>query len=472
MIEYNTRLNNFFGVTLRSLQKQVSAAVKQESRFSISCSGKFHEIHPVCLLCGSMAVVDNGNEKCKSKVIRELGLVIKRGKCKCKRCGNTWTTHYEEAEFFVQQYKRLIRTTVFHLCTCDLSLDAIAEHVLTVFGKQISHEWVRQIYISCAKEIEQKKVLRSSGIFDYDEQYLKLSGKSRVRVVVIDAVSRKVIFDETAENDQIETLKDKLRMRMLPYRKEVFIVDMAKGYPKMLKELFPDAKIQWCIFHLNQRIVDEDCRSLKKLNQYGKNVLPVLQEYNLYLLLNIFFNHDVEIRFLKRQLEKLDNHGEMLKGCGCYDESMQIISAYEMRLLSEFYEFRKSLKKNRRKHDKYLLRRDKEETTAILQKLEKEISFFPKELQKRIRKIIKDIDKFTVFQDDPRVPPTNNNIEQYYSATLQKTEKKRFRSEDSINTKLKIVREKWNQTMEKLNFNFIGFLQLFAKLHCFFGNQT
>ena len=146
-----------------------------------------------------------------------------------------------------------------------------------------------------------------------------------------------------------------------------------------------------------------------------------------------------------------------------------LISFYEMRLISEFAEFRNGLKKNRRKHVRYLLRNSKAETLNILAKLEREISFFPKKVKKRIKMIIKNIDHLTLFQDNPLVSPTNNVLEQYYSATLQKTEKKKFRCNESLHLKLKIVRERWNKTIGDLSFNFLGFLQLFAKIHYFFG---
>ena len=141
-----------------------------------------------------------------------------------------------------------------------------------------------------------------------------------------------------------------------------------------------------------------------------------------------------------------------------------------MKLISEFSEFRKSLKKHRRKYkNKYLLRRIKQESLEILKKLVREISFFPKQVQKRIKRIRKNLDKLTLFQENPLIPPTNNTIEQYYSATLQKTKKKKFRCKESLHLKLKITREKWNQTLENLKFNFLEFLQLFAKIHYFFG---
>ena len=468
MIEYNSRLNNFFGVRVVPLLMQITAPIKQEKNFSIDLSGKFYELSPICEKCGCTYIDHNGNDLYKSRLLRELGIVIKRGKFVCKKCGHTWTTRCKDVELFVQQYKEIVRIEIFNLCTFDVSLDNITAHIHKMFDKKISHEWVRQIYLESARKIQETKVLSSSGIFNYDEQHPKVNGKTCFRVVVIDAVTKDVIFDETVEDKKIETLKDKLNIKLIPYKKEAFIVDLAMGYPQMLKDLFPDVKVQWCIFHLNQLVVG-DFEKEKKLNRYGKKVLPLQQMYNLYKVLNIFFEHSVECSFLKRQLNKLTNRREMLKGCSCYESDKEIIPGYEMRLISEFLEFRKSLKKHRRKYPyKYLIRRNKAETINVLEELKNEIGLYPKQVQKRIKKIIENLDKLTVFQGNPLVPPTNNNIEQYYSATLQKTEKKRFRCKESLFLKLKIVREEWNGNIGNLRFQFMNFLQLCAKIFYLF----
>ena len=50
-----------------------------------------------------------------------------------------------------------------------------------------------------------------------------------------------------------------------------------------------------------------------------------------------------------------------------------------MRLIFDFFEFRKGLKRYRRKHPyKYLIRKDKAETLMELGKLKQEIRTFPK----------------------------------------------------------------------------------------------
>ena len=92
------------------------------------------------------------------------------------------------------------------------------------------------------------------------------------------------------------------------------------------------------------------------------------------LLEDIFFNHEKEIAFLKKQLKKLDK----IKSEG-----------YEKQLLKEFYEFRDSLKKNRRrKNGSRLKRRTKSRTLRLLSRIENESFLYPKKLKKRILQIL------------------------------------------------------------------------------------
>ena len=162
MINYNSSLNNFFGTTFAQSQTQVNANISSEKKFSITRSGKFHEIDPVCPDCGFMSIVHNGNDMCKSRIIKELGLCIKKGKFKCKRCRRTWTTNYKDAKLFVKQYKQLITAEVFSLCCNNISLDKITEHISIIFGRKISYEWARQLYLNAARIMGQKKALSTS----------------------------------------------------------------------------------------------------------------------------------------------------------------------------------------------------------------------------------------------------------------------------------------------------------------------
>ena len=53
-------------------------------------------------------------------------------------------------------------------------------------------------------------------------------------------------------------------------------------------------------------------------------------------------------------------------------------------------------------------------------------------------------EKFTLFQHDSRVQPTSNGIEQYFAATLAKTDKKDFRSKEAVSRELAACQAEWN----------------------------
>lgn len=442
MLEYELKLNNFSYPGTVVIQQSKS---NSESRFYITPQNKFKQTEPICTRCNRKAI-DNGYYKNRTKLVNELGLEIKYGQYECE-CGNRWSVRCEEVDEFVARYKNIIKQLVFNLCGFGLSLDKISETVLLTFSKNISKEWIRQLFLKAASNIRQLKVTKTSGIFHYDEQVVWINGKKFFRFVIKDAVLKNVILDKKFDNLEKETVKEAIRIALAHYNVSVFITDMDLKYPDILNELYPDSKHQLCIFHLNKLILKEFIDSL------GKKI-PLGQLYNMYSLFNLFFNHDKEINFLKKQLKKLSKV-----------ESKE----YEKQLINEFYKYRDSLKRNRRrKMGSKLKKRTKNQTLKLLSKIENEAFLYPKKLKKRIKLIRKNLDKFAVFQDNPLVPPTNNNVEHYYSSTLQKTDKKRFRSDSWLNAKLELFKARENG----LRFgvvNFFEFLVLCGKIFMLFS---
>ncbi|MEK7226839.1 MAG: hypothetical protein AAB221_14300, partial [Bacteroidota bacterium] len=359
VIEHEARLNNFCGAIVAPLQTQKDLVSRDKRRFYISTEGVIQEIGLCCPKCASRRILENGTQLNKNKLFKKLKLKISFQKYACKNCNHTWTLQFSNIRNIIRAYKLLVEQTVFYWCANGATLEPITKYIIDVFGCTISKEWVRQLYIKSAGEIEKKLILETSGIFNYDEQVVHINGVEGFRVVVIDAVSKDCIFDEWVENKKIETLKDKLRMKMLPYKKTAFVVDLARGYPAMLKEIFPNAKVQWCIFHLNKHIV-EDFEDYEEYACNKHKMLPLLQLYNMYLMLNIFFDHDAEVQNLKQKLKRLQEHKEILPKGHKLDETA--IGSYELSLIKDFVEFRKGLKKHRRKYAyEYLLRKDKDE---------------------------------------------------------------------------------------------------------------
>lgn len=285
MIE--TNLNNFF-----VFQAQEFGFGENSKDFILTANNIFRQLYRRCS-CGSNKVIHNGYKSDERIIIKELGLVIKRGQCVCRACGATWIIRPEEVDIWVKTLKQIINNEIISLVANKLSFEKTAKHIKNIYGKDISIEWIRQLYDRAIKKLRRNKPKTVSGYFNYDEQHIKENGEEVVRITIIDAIKKDVILDKKAEE--------------------------------------------------------------------------------------------------------------------------------------------------------------------LLEEVKAMINLYPKKLVNRIRKIIEHWDKFSLGLRDIKVPLTNNNIEQYYSATLHQVEKRRFRSEEAIETRLKVSVLKNNKRKLFNKVNFMGF---------------
>ena len=141
----------------------------------------------------------------------------------------------------------------------------------------------------------------------------------------------------------------------------------------------------------------------------------------------------------------------------------------DVELQKKLMELKNERKKKRRRkdyvheHKKHTLNKAKKKFDSV--KMLR--SYYPKELQKWIDKIEEDWEHYTLFLVDRNVPPTSNGIEQYFSSTLQRSEKKKFRNLGSLNEFLKIQRIKQSGVLlsliSVLGLNFIEIIGLFLE---------
>lgn len=449
-----TNLNNFFYFAGNNF------GFGQNSDLIITADNKIRQVSRRCPKCGK-TIVYNGSKKNETKLVRELGLIIKHGQHYCGHCGYRWSIRSEDVDFWIKQQKQIIKNAVTVLCSKKVSLYDVVDVIKKIFCEGISHEWVRQLYIRALKKLRIRRSKKFSGIYHYDEQFLKVNGKKVARITILDAVTRIIILDEKFDAASEKNIIKALRKALKPSEVKVFILDMGTKYPEYLEKAYSkDVKIQWCIFHLYKLI------SKEFQDEFGKK-LSLYQEYNKMTLFNIFFNHDKELLFLKKQLKKLEKRKELLKGVKGKEK---MLFEYEKELRKEYKKYCKSLKKyRRRKHSIKLKRRRIDKAKQLFAQVKSLINFYPKKIQERIKKINENWDKFILGLTNPKIPLTNNNLEQYYSASLQKTEKKKFRSEQSIELKLKVdrIRNYGRELIKKVNF--FEFLQLTAKIMFLFS---
>ena len=426
-------------------------------RFLITSQGKYMQLNPQCPHCGSRHVVHDGYYHCEAKLVENLGLEIKHGHYLCKACGRTFSTRFEGLQDFLQDFKLFLQETILTLFQGGMSFGGVAEYVREQMQMQLDDDTARAYYTELAQEYKNRKVLTSSGIFNVDCQFLKMNGEQMARLTIIDAVSKKCIGDVTIPAETNQEVMDRLRIHLLPYVVRGFVADGKNGLVEALKEEF-GVPVQRCLFHVQMNILED------YLKEYGKK-FSLLQTRNMYLELTILMNHDVEVHFLNRQLKTLD---EFSTNLWCPNRVLRerSLAAEEKRLLKEFYDFRESLKKYRRKNIPYLIPRTEEE---MRQKMEEARLFLvEKHEKKRLTMLEKNWESLTAFLHMEGLPPTNNGVEQYYADTLTKTDKKRFRSLEAIRTRIAACRAQWNGWITP-SVTLLDILRQFGTLFYLFG---
>ncbi|MBU4607932.1 MAG: ISNCY family transposase, partial [Euryarchaeota archaeon] len=106
--------------------------------------------------------------------------------------------------------------------------------------------------------------------------------------------------------------------------------------------------------------------------------------------------------------------------------------------MKSFKKFVHKRKKERRRKDETLPQRPYFEALETFTKLMDEINSFNKPIQKRLRKIEKHWEKFTIFYFVEGAPATNNLLENYYSTSLKTHRKKQLRTDRGITNHMKL----------------------------------
>ncbi|GBE54884.1 hypothetical protein BMS3Bbin15_01048 [archaeon BMS3Bbin15] len=153
----------------------------------------------------------------------------------------------------------------------------------------------------------------------------------------------------------------------------------------------------------------------------------------MYRLLNIFYNRDQELEVLgalaEKEKEKTQGDEEEYKAWLTKARSIFRAVVYEIKL-------------KRRRGKRNLEQRPYLEAVEIFKGLMDEIESFDTKVQKRLRKIEKNWDRFTAFYFVPGAPATNNPIENYYSTSLKTHRKRQFRSDEGIENQMKLSQMK------------------------------
>ena len=134
---------------------------------------------------------------------------------------------------------------------------------------------------------------------------------------------------------------------------------------------------QKCLLHLNKLVVKD----------FGKTK-SLLNEYNKYKILNIFYNRRQEIKFLEKLLKKQD------KKSFADDKDKRKWVAEKMH---DFREYVKKLENERRRDKKNLTQRPLWKAKKLFNELWQQRQMLPKKAKERLKMIKKNRKFFTEF---------------------------------------------------------------------------
>lgn len=260
-------------------------------------------------------------------------------------------------------------------------------------------------------------------IVHYDEQHPKKGRAQKYRLTLLDGVTGRVIAEELLNKKDPGTIKAFLGRHLDPNKPTFVVTDLYPSYPEVFEEFFGENLIhQLCLLHLNKRIVPD----------FPKK--PSIEQLRImYRMLNIFYNRGQELDVLEAMAGK-----EQEKQQGDEGE----YKAWLKRARGVFRGFVYELKLNRRQEQKRLEQRPYLEAVAIFKGLMDEIGSFDGKVQKRLRKIEKNWDRFTAFYFVEGAPATNNQVENYYSTSLKTHRKRQFRTDEGIENQMKLSQMK------------------------------
>jgi len=402
MISISTTLNNFDYIhQLESLFDGSSNSYYYSEKGILRYSE-----NQICVECGTVMNQNGYNIVTK----RSIGS-IKVGKYLCPLCG---AVHHTNIDFWNEQLGQ-ISEIIGELIMCLKNGGCSNRRISKVFNffipfkKSSIFTQFNDIveFTEHTPPISQGNVI----ILNFDEQYLKICGKWRYRLTLLNYETGVPIAEKVVKELTNEIISDFIESSFDPnqYEKIFVVTDLKPGYKEIFKNLFGDKLIhQYCLFHLYQLI----CKEFSKSCTFSE----LLWQYKL---MNIFYDYDMEIELIIKMVQ------EEKSICNMNQKELKSWTKIKKgELYAEFSNFRNQLREPIDAYSKML-------------EVYEEYDEMPTNIQKRIQMIDESILNFLAYRSVPGAPSTNNAIEGYFSHTTNPILKKQMKTIEGAENSIK-----------------------------------
>ena len=360
--------------------------------FNVDENGVFSYSDPFCKHCHSHKVTKHGYNS--RNLINEDGehVIVKVQRYYCPVCGKYSQTEFKGeyenyCNFSNETKKRSIKVREISW----YPFRKLKELYKFFCGIEISHETVRKAQIVTNNLYYLNEEIQPSGFYGYDVQWEHLDDGFHYRHLLFDLVNNAPVAELLAPDEELKTTYDFINKSLKPIERTGIVTDLKPGYDTVMQKL--GFKHQYCTYHLRLAV--------------NQRIKKYLKEKDLELRLNTLKEHE---RISKSKLDELvENKIKELKS---------EINIYKQLIFELF---------NQQTYDKAL---------NYMDMLKQEFINFPEILQKFLEKnLFPEYKKYIWFlkkEYKGKLTRTDNDSEMYFHATLPKSEKKRFRTEQGI----------------------------------------
>jgi len=404
MTEIHTTINTFANaVSLLSI-------FPASDRYEFTSKKVFRLKDWIPCACGKH-MVHNGYNYARKKGFGK----VRMGKQRCLRCG---AEHQEDKSFWkglLTKWEETVMSLLMVLRDSHVgwaAISTIMNFILPCSKDKARYLFNRRIELF---EYPQQNYL----IVNYDEQHPKRGRTQKFRLTLLNHETRIPLAEGLFDSKDETVIEAFLREHLDVDKEIVLITDCDRRYPAIFKRIWGNKVIhQKCLLHLNKLVVKE----------FGKNT-TLEDEYNKYLILDIFYNRRKELKFLERKLKK-----QSRKHFASAKEQWDWVKK-QKRL---FRDYVRKLENQRRRDGKNLPQRPLWKAQQLFDRLWQQQQLFPRAAQARLQMIKEEWQALTAFYHIKGCPATNNALENYYSTSLKTHRKKQLRTDQGIINHMKL----------------------------------
>jgi len=386
----------------------------------------FFEENSVCPLCNSRS---NNNGRRIRYINRNKPVKIQKYVCSNVSCGKFHETNIEKIVPKNCNYVHKLRNEVIEQLLIDYtSFEKISEQINRIYDCKPSRQTILNHLKESYKNHYENTIEKTlkygyedlSGVYGYDEQYLRVNGDIRVRLSLLDLNTHVQLNQLIVKEFDMKIVENFIKSTLKGKKLDAIVTDGLTGYSSIIEDL--TAKHQLCTFHIMHKLMLHTIEKVNPLKRRIKNLKKRITNLTKNLKEN---------KYMKNKKTKIKQIKELKREIGSLTKKQKEWEHYVKRISNIF----KSKTSNGAKMRISILLNN--------------INHLPPLIGRIIHKLNKIFDKIINHIENDNIPSTNNKKERHFGITLPGYLKNRYRTDLGLEIHLKIAEYRWNQRNKK-----------------------